>query len=239
MLVSHVKKFIYTKTVKTAGTSVEVYFEPYCVAPDATDPPHYREEQISEFGIVGYRGGDVRGRRWFNHMPAKAIKNQVGEQIWSDYFKFCVIRNPFDRYISAFYYLKSIDGIAFPHDAALMPDAEMFMWWMRQSGTIESIFDRDQYTIDGQVCVDFIIQYEKLLDGLEVVCSRLAIPYRPQTLKSLKGGVRPVGESVGDFFDVDLIDRIMNLYNLEIRLFGYCPPKIKGLSGVSSFEEGS
>jgi hypothetical protein len=31
MLVSHLKKFIFTKTKKTAGTSVESVFEPYCM----------------------------------------------------------------------------------------------------------------------------------------------------------------------------------------------------------------
>ena len=31
MLVSHQKKFIFTKTKKTEGTSVESFFEPYCV----------------------------------------------------------------------------------------------------------------------------------------------------------------------------------------------------------------
>jgi hypothetical protein len=34
MLVSHQRKFIYTKTVKTAGSSVESYFEPYCISPE-------------------------------------------------------------------------------------------------------------------------------------------------------------------------------------------------------------
>ena len=33
MLVSHARKFIYTKTLKTAGTSVEVFLEPYCRPP--------------------------------------------------------------------------------------------------------------------------------------------------------------------------------------------------------------
>ena len=31
MLISHRKQFIYTKTAKTAGTSVESYFEKYCM----------------------------------------------------------------------------------------------------------------------------------------------------------------------------------------------------------------
>lgn len=31
MLISHRKRFIFTKTAKTAGTSVESYFEQYCM----------------------------------------------------------------------------------------------------------------------------------------------------------------------------------------------------------------
>ena len=31
MLISHRKKFIFTKTKKTAGTSVESVFETYCI----------------------------------------------------------------------------------------------------------------------------------------------------------------------------------------------------------------
>jgi hypothetical protein len=33
MLISHVCRFIFLKTLKTAGTSVEIYLEPYCVDP--------------------------------------------------------------------------------------------------------------------------------------------------------------------------------------------------------------
>lgn len=52
MLVSHLKKFIYTKTVKTAGTSVEAYFERYCILPGDFRVTHTREEYVSSGGIV-------------------------------------------------------------------------------------------------------------------------------------------------------------------------------------------
>ena len=39
MLVSHSKKFIFLKTMKTAGASVEIYLERYCVPLDAYGGP--------------------------------------------------------------------------------------------------------------------------------------------------------------------------------------------------------
>jgi len=44
MLVSHLKKFIFIKSMKTASTSVEVYFERYCVADQNWVPQHHRDQ---------------------------------------------------------------------------------------------------------------------------------------------------------------------------------------------------
>ncbi len=47
MLVSHRHQFIYTKTHKTASTSVEAYFERFCFPPgDAFILQHHRPALI-------------------------------------------------------------------------------------------------------------------------------------------------------------------------------------------------
>ena len=51
MLVSHRYKFIYTKTRKTAGSSVESYFEPFCMPDGEWTQRHLREEYVSDAGI--------------------------------------------------------------------------------------------------------------------------------------------------------------------------------------------
>lgn len=237
MLVSHIKKFIYTKTVKTAGTSIEAYFEPFCMLPGDFNFSHYREQYVSSAGIVGYRGPDVRGKQWSNHMPASLIKRQLGESIWSDYFKFCVVRNPFERYVSAFYYLNSIEGIEYSGSCDFKNPIDKFRWWMSQEGVIESIVDRDQYVIDGNICVDFVIQYERILDGLEEVCDRLGVPYRPQSLMRLKGGVKPTDIDTNDYYDSKLTSRIADLYGLEISMFGYSLPRISAFISLGSMGE--
>jgi len=105
MLVSHRYKFIYTKTVKTAGTSVESYFEPYCMKEGEWSFAHSRDEYTSETGIIGYRGNQIPDDCvYYNHMPAQKIKNLLGEDIWNSYFKFCVVRNPFSKAASYYYF---------------------------------------------------------------------------------------------------------------------------------------
>ena len=103
MLVSHRKKFIFTKTKKTAGTSVESVFEPYCLPEGTWKQTHYTPERISADGIIGYRGNGGQKAIFWNHMPAELIRNRIGEDIWNEYFKFTVIRNPFDKLVSGFY----------------------------------------------------------------------------------------------------------------------------------------
>ena len=95
MLISHRKNFIYTKTNKTGGTSVEAFFESYCMPEGQFTPSHGREETISEAGIIGFRGkGDGNSFEWRHHMPARQIREKIGADIWNSYFKFCVVRNP-------------------------------------------------------------------------------------------------------------------------------------------------
>ena len=57
VLISHKYKFIYIKNVKVAGTSVESFFEKYCMNPDKKYVKSERiNTKISKYGIIGFRG---------------------------------------------------------------------------------------------------------------------------------------------------------------------------------------
>jgi hypothetical protein len=236
MLVSHRKQFIYTKTIKTAGTSIEIYFEPYCLTEGQWEFSHVREQFVGDTGIIGYRGSDISGRKWYHHMPAEKIKEQLGQQIWDRYLKFCVIRNPFDKIVSAYVWfehqmkenpnlnweaLKQINIFSPMHDVVGSNVIERFKDWIAKGGFVD---DRDKYMMDNKICVDFIIRYENLTADLRRVCNRLGISYEPTRIPQLKSGIRSTKLKLADYYDRKTIELVEERYQDVIHRFGYAFP---------------
>ena len=218
MLVSHRKKFIYTKTIKTAGTSVELYFEKYCMPEGEWTVPDTRDQYICNDGIIGYRGVNAEQNKWYNHMSALDIKNQIGAETWDNYFKFCVIRNPFDRLVSA-YFFQSAKGLI-GNDENTCP-IENFRRWLAQRIPLGG---RNAYTIDKKICLDYFIRFEDLETGIEFVCTRLGLPFEPENIPQLKAGIRDQSIPVKSLYTKELKQRVAKAYAFEIREFGYSFP---------------
>src|ERR1051326_1226986 len=130
MILSHRYRFIFIKTRKTAGTSIEIALSRFCGADDVITPISYEDEMMRaalgyrgpqnyEFGSdqrllpigpatatnVDAAGAEVGRNTWkfFNHIPARLIRERVGPSVWNAYFKFCFVRNPWDTIISNYY----------------------------------------------------------------------------------------------------------------------------------------
>lgn len=226
MLISFKKQFIYTKTFKTAGTSVESYFEKYCMPDGEWEFSHMREQHVSESGIVGYRGINSEGKAWFNHMSAEAIRASIGNSIWENYFKFCVIRNPFDKVISGFHFLELSDSDTNQKSSRLENHSliERFRKWV-VSGGAERVVDREKYIIDSKICIDFFVRYEELESGLNHICQRLDIPYELNQLPRLKISARDRDLNINSYYDQSSVDVVKKLFEFELDYFGYLPPK--------------
>lgn len=225
MLISHRKKFIYTKTKKTAGTSVECYFEKYCLPSGTWAFSHAREETVCEDGVIGFRGSQSGNKTWWNHMSAHDIRRLVGEPTWNDYFKFCVIRNPFEKMVSAFHFFERQR----PSEVVSVQDRDyqknvmidQFRDWIKNQTTVT---DRDTYMIDGEMAMDYVIRYEDLKNGIRLVCDRLELPFEPHDIPVLKAGVRDRSIPVRDYYDETCLHIVETLYRFEINCFGYDRP---------------
>ena len=234
MLVSHRKRFIFTKTLKTAGTSVESYFEPYCMPEGTWEQSHEREEHVSEAGVIGYRGSSAAQPQWYNHMPAVRIRELVGTEVWNDYYKFTTIRNPFDKMVSGFHMyerrasrasvgrkLSRWVGLTLRAGPPPRPDRPApvrFRHWVRSGG---ALLDRDKYMIGGAECLDGYVRYEHLSEDLARVCEHLGLAFEPERLPSFKSGNRPSGLSVVEYYDEPSERAVRELYAWEIDRFGY------------------
>ena len=219
VLVSFQKKFIYTKTTKTAGTSVEVFFEPDCLPPDGYEQVHFRGETITDYGVVGFRGLNMPADTvWYNHMPAARIRVYLGSDVWDEYFKFCVIRNPFDKLISMYFFQMGKENKECVMDGDFSLLRCDFLDWLkgRRFGD-----DRDKYLIDGSVCVDYFIRYERLLEDLAEVCERLEIERDVAELERFKSQSRLTKKHFSEFYDAEAERIVADAHAFELAHFGY------------------
>lgn len=215
MLVSHRYRFIYLKTLKTAGTSIEIALEPLCW-PEGTYPGerHATEEVVSSAGIVGMRMQTVWST-WYNHMPAVEIR-QHAPDAWRDYFKFCAIRNPFDKVVSMFWW--QLDHASRKHFALATFD-EVKIHFEKFVATSDLAFDRDKYMIDGCICVDKMIRFEHLEDDFAEVCRAIGIDAPP--LGNYKRDTRLRPEPFAAYYSPETAAKVERVYDWELEHLGY------------------
>jgi hypothetical protein len=220
VLVSHRHRFVHAKTRKTASTSVESYFEPLCMADGEWTPRHYREEYVSAAGIVGYRGPPrTRAARWWNHMPAALIRERLGAETWNAYFKFCVIRNPFEKAVSAYYYATCLGSSAQRRPGTWSDDdPERFAAWLARAPSLD---DREIFCIDGRFALDDVIRYETLQADLERICRHLRVVWEPAALPAFKAGIRPPQATAERLYTPRSRALVARACRFELEQFGY------------------
>lgn len=229
MLVSHRYKFIYTKTVKTASTSVESFFERFCMPEGEWEQLHQRDDYESASGIIGFRGKTKDDSiRWWNHMPADTIREQLGDEIWNSYFKFCVVRNPYEKCISAFEHIgrnfqldEEITSEILVNNAMTL-EQYRFYEYIRQNPPI----DRDKYLINGVFCLDDVIRYESLESELKRICNHLWLPFEQKYLPTFKKGFRRQEATVDRLFSPLSRQLVKQNFAFEIDCFNYTFPEV-------------
>lgn len=222
MVISHKYRFIFIKTRKTAGTSIEVALSQVCDASDVFTRIHPREPgheprnhrglflpllDLTGPSVVGGRNlflHALRGERFYNHMSARCVRMRVSPEIWNGYFKFCVEREPFDKTISHFKMLKHRSGGRMTLD-------DYF-------GRGLSCVDRALYLDDrGELMVNRIVRYETLLQELESIFDQLEVTRSSLPSQRSKSIPRDARESDPvTFFSKAHADRIRHDFQWEL-----------------------
>jgi len=148
-------------------------------------------------------------------MPARIIRDRLGPALWSSYFKFCIVRDPFEKLISAFYFRKARKKISTDSSE---PDAKQFEHWLLAA---KLPHDKNKYLIDGQLCLDYIVRYESLAADLAYVCAQLNLPWNPSRLPAFKAGIRPPEATVEKLYTETSKEIVRKAYDFELRTFGY------------------
>lgn len=225
MIISHAYRFIFIKTVKTAGTSVEIALSKFCGPDDVITP--ITPEDEDQRAKLGYRGpqnfripvqtysfkdwiltaSTLKGRSFYNHTGARAIRSHVGNATWNAYFKFTFERNPWDKVVSWYYW---------NHPKEPRPTISEFV----QAGKADKIKGIELYTIDDRIAVDRICFFENLNQEMEAIAQIVGLPENP-VLPFAKSGYRSDRRSYREILTDRDRERIARVYAREISLFSY------------------
>ena len=228
MIVSHAHRFIFLKTKKTAGTSIELALTKLCGEDDIITPLTAIDEarRVDERGAQNWkRHGWWNSPRpfwkrrllkftaadygFYNHMTADAARTLLNnDEMWRSYFKFAFDRNPWDRQVSFYQhrYRKEPSPPPFPD----------FIHGDKRA----RINNYEIYSLAGDVAVDFVGRYENLEADLKHALAQVGLKL-DAALPRAKGTFRKDKRPYREFYDNDTRDIVGDWYAREIKLLDY------------------
>ena len=227
MILSHKYRFIFIKTAKTAGTSIEVFLSKHCGTTDIVTPirppvkghePRNYRGFINPLPEILERPGKLFSalqhsitsrEKFYNHMPAALVQKRVPPFIWKSYFKFCVERNPWDRVLSHYHMHNARAGGSLSLDEYLA------------RGRFPINYFRYTDRSGRKIIVDRVLRYENLLVDLGEVFEQLNIPFDGTLGVAAKSEYRIDRRPYQQVFTDEQRRIVEKAFAKEIELHGY------------------
>ncbi len=224
MIINHKYKFIFIKTRKTAGTSIEIALSQFCDKNDIITPIFEEDEKTrQELGFLSPQNYNValqhytkldwlnliikaKRKQFRNHSSAKFIRSCIPAEIWNSYFKFTFERDPFDKAISRYYWSTQEPR---PAINEYLNSAQPYL-----------LSNWNIYTINDQIEVDFIGRYENLDEDLAKIKEKLGLPAELK-LPRTKSNYRKSKEHYSRILNQEDQDRIKIVCAKEITALDY------------------
>jgi hypothetical protein len=218
MLISNSRKFIYVKAGKVAGTSVEVLFEPFCQGDN---------------DFIGWRGKCLPDSHSesYSHTVAKKINKllQQHQHSWNDYYTFGCIRNPWDRMVSLYFFLKqqaktfheitdeqkqykSYKTLLHRHELSFLP-FDKFVEVTPYPVPLCKVYDIENLKYD------YFIRFENLKTDIIKVCNDLSLSCEISQLKHINKNSQR--KHYTEYFDNRTKAIVAEKYEKDIKYFQY------------------
>ena len=213
MIASKRHGFIFMKTRKTAGTSVEIALSRVCGDDDVITPISPADEELRV--AAGGRSpqnftSPPLNEKVFNHVRARRARRALGVEWWRGSYRFAIERNPWDTAVSAYHWSFRPERVAAP------PAFDDFV----ASDQLEKLARNSEiYRINGRLAVDRVLRYENLAAELGEVWAHLGLPGTPD-LPHAKSGARPAG-SYRDYYSPAARERVATVFADTIEHLGY------------------
>lgn len=218
-IINHTHNFVFVHVPKAAGTSVTNLlseFTSYC-----------------DLEIGGTSFGEEIQNPYFRrfglkkHSPAGDIRSVIGDQRWGSFYKFSVVRNPYDRAVSIFNFLRSWEGCPreIQQEILSFTTFDEFVlsgMWDKSDGPDQMFRPQAFWLTDpderDRLIVDDFFKLESLQDYLSVIGKKSNIDLSgrviPEVNKSRK-------DATVENMSLISIAEINRKYHRDFFLFGY------------------
>ncbi|MEX0732341.1 MAG: sulfotransferase family 2 domain-containing protein [Aquisalimonadaceae bacterium] len=240
MIICHRHRFIFIKTRKTAGSSVEIGLSRVCGPDDVvttlseksgdeelrareggTGPSNWQKSIVEHRGWREWRKllfRFERAQRFAPHTPVSELRQMVTPDVFSGYYKFTLERNPWDHAVSRYFWQKHRWERGGRTD---FPDISEYLKYLEREKP-HWLSNWGHYTISDEIAVDRVVLYESLSQGLEEIRQELGIDGNialPE--QRAKGGYRKEGKHYSELLGPADRERVARVCAREIDAFGY------------------
>jgi hypothetical protein len=189
MPIDHRHRFVFIHIPKTAGisvmlalqrTKVKLEFNRRNIFPRLLEHPRRVEilRRLRTSSTLGLMTNYVE-----QHLPASILREFVPDELWTRYYKFGFVRNPWDLCVSSFAYMKrtfetSPEAVARDPDIAYLMTHCDFEEYLRMLPLFSSRGgDMTSYLVDDdeRLLVDFVGRFERLEEDFAEICSHLKV----------------------------------------------------------------
>ena len=201
-MISEKYNYLFVHRGKSGGNSISEALLPFSEAEKVVDPRF--QDGIDRFGVVNRSFGTTK------HSTLADYKQLVPAEIFDRLYKFTILRNPYDRLVSAFFAPHRVaEGLS----TAFSKDR--FIDLMRQQHTLRHMIclsDDEPITAH----MHTILRFEHLNEDFAALCKQLCIPATSLPHRN-KGTRRPYQE----YYDQDTIAVVERLFGEELELGQY------------------
>lgn len=230
MIVSHRHRFVFVKTHKTAGTSLEILLSAHAGPEDILTPIAPEDEELRRSrGGSGPQNCAVPPRRWDleswsnflfrgrrrrfkNHTSARQARTFLGRATWEAYHTFTLERNPYDKAVSCYFW----DARKPRNRGRATPTLRDYL----RTVTRDRLSNYGLYAHRGRILVDEVLRYETLADQLPALLARLGLPAEGE-LPRAKGQSRPKRSDYRELLGPEERRLVERKCHREIAAFGY------------------
>jgi len=206
MIVSHRHRFIFAAVPKTGTHSVRQALR-----------EHLGEEDIEQVGLFvnkRFPYEDLAAIR-HGHLGLVQVRPYVGEEVFSSYFKFGFVRNPFDRFVSYCAFMTRSSDLfkrspqeVMEHFLFVEPPESHVLFQPQASVLADE---------DGSLLADMVGRVEDMQQSYDKACATIGIP--TQSLGQVNGS--PRSGDYRQYYNQALVDAVATRYARDLALFGY------------------